>query len=324
MIPRDPVDLTREQRDGWLARVRETLGADPGAALRQRETDLTRRAIVYIGQVLDDALPHIDVDAVTRAIEALRAFERPARADLEELGRAIHYMRGVALVQDGRLQDTPALRDWSAAARRAIERAVGGVAALWRADGKDTIGTGFVVGPRLLATCDHVVEALASPGGARAVFGYEHQRPATAIKIEGVVQRFARPLDIAILRLSRDPPGAPLRWSAEAVAPGSPLMVTGHPTLPGDPNGAGPVTRIVFDGVSDVLRAAPGQLVGDRDGALQHDAATLGGNSGSPILDPAGRVMGVHRSRTFRAVNLGTSAGQIRRTRTLAAMLDWS
>lgn len=51
----------------------------------------------------------------------------------------------------------------------------------------------------------------------------------------------------------------------------------------------------VFGDIFDKKRFAPGKIVGSRDFVLDHDGSTLGGNSGSPVIDvDTGNVVGIH------------------------------
>ena len=51
-------------------------------------------------------------------------------------------------------------------------------------------------------------------------------------------------------------------------------------------------------------RLAPGEFIGTKRGALFHDCSTLGGNSGSPLVDmTTGAVVGLHRDGSFLARN---------------------
>jgi hypothetical protein len=52
----------------------------------------------------------------------------------------------------------------------------------------------------------------------------------------------------------------------------------------------------IFEGIYDVKRLAPGYLTSeDQNGSFSHDCTTLGGNSGSCVIDvETGSVIGLH------------------------------
>jgi endonuclease G len=60
----------------------------------------------------------------------------------------------------------------------------------------------------------------------------------------------------------------------------------------------------IFGGKLSVKRLAPGEFIGSKRGALFHDCSTLGGNSGSPVVEmTTGAVVGLHRDGSFLARN---------------------
>ena len=62
----------------------------------------------------------------------------------------------------------------------------------------------------------------------------------------------------------------------------------------------------LFGDKYNVKRLAPGQVMRVEDELLMHDCSTLGGNSGSPIVDLAtGEVLGLHFSGVFLRENRG-------------------
>ena len=162
-------------------------------------------------------------------------------------------------------------------------------------------GTGFAVGDEQIATNAHVViEALADdrldigivpPEGGDAVYA----------RIVAVSERN----DLALLRTTE-----PMRLP--------PLTIAGNP-----PRGSGAVTAIGYPmnvdraqglGMSDIFRAtppvtAPGFLSGSRPSrefdTLLHTAPIARGNSGGPLVDDCGRVLGVN---SFGAESGGTDA----------------
>ena len=71
------------------------------------------------------------------------------------------------------------------------------------------------------------------------------------------------------------------------------------------------MTRL-FGDKYNVKRLAPGQVLRLGDGLVMHDCSTLGGNSGSPIIDLAtGDVLGLHFSGVFLKENRGVPIGYV-------------
>ena len=57
------------------------------------------------------------------------------------------------------------------------------------------------------------------------------------------------------------------------------------------------VMREVFDDIYGVKRLQPGTIVTESSEIITHDCSTLGGNSGSPLIDlSTGEAVGLHFS----------------------------
>jgi hypothetical protein len=68
----------------------------------------------------------------------------------------------------------------------------------------------------------------------------------------------------------------------------------------------------LFGDKYNVKRLAPGQVMRLADELVMHDCSTLGGNSGSPIIDLAtGEVLGLHFSGVFLRENRGVPIGYV-------------
>jgi endonuclease G len=68
----------------------------------------------------------------------------------------------------------------------------------------------------------------------------------------------------------------------------------------------------LFGDVYDKKRLAPGQIRQSGPEELQHDCSTLGGNSGSVVLDLAtGDALGIHFAGRFLEANYAVSASVI-------------
>ena len=192
-------------------------------------------------------------------------------------------------------------------------------------------GTAFVVADDLVATAGHVVRAITRPDGSPvegAAFHSGREIGDAKSHRRRRVRRVVRSgpagapehthpdvpdvnlgtLDLALLQLdpAPGPAGEPLPLllaAASAPSTGSDVRVVGYP---GDARSVTPqVYEALFDALPGVKRLAPGLLTREPGSVahdpcgwyLEHDASTLGGSSGSPLLAPqrSGRAaLGVH------------------------------
>jgi endonuclease G len=68
----------------------------------------------------------------------------------------------------------------------------------------------------------------------------------------------------------------------------------------------------IFGEVYDTKRLAPGQVTGVQPGILLHDCSTLGGNSGSVLLDlTSGEAVGLHFAGRFLEANYAVAAAVV-------------
>ena len=182
------------------------------------------------------------------------------------------------------------------------------------------VGTGWMIAPRVVVTNRHVAEEFSRAAGdgfafkrnftGRRVAAYldwrqEHrQSEESRFRVEEV--RWIEPeesADVALLIISgigedgeEAPPPVSLmtREEIERLHVGAWIAVIGYPAYDSR-NDAGDQQRI-FDGIYNVKRLAPGQVTAfSGNELLNHDATTLGGNSGSVVVDLAsGKALGLH------------------------------
>jgi hypothetical protein len=121
--------------------------------------------------------------------------------------------------------------------------------------------------------------------------------------IEGVIG-VHEVFDLALLRLAREartvggPPPEPLAIAAEPadVGPDSQVYVVGYPAWDGRRNDPEHM-RQIFSNIFNVKRLQPGEMreVLEAESLFIHDCSTLGGNSGSCVVDlESNRVVGLH------------------------------
>jgi glutamyl endopeptidase len=258
---------------------------------------------------------------VARGVNGLAKVAEGRARDLhaeERLGmRAIILLEGrpAILIQEGDFGEPP--RGW---ARLAEHRE--GIRDVIARSGRievrghinlDWLGTAFLVAPGTLMTNRHVAREFCLRDGERWTF-----RPGVTTRVD-----FLRELgsaaalefeiteaigihddhDLALLRVQGasadgrvlpDPLG--VAASEPADLPERDVYVVGYPALDTRRNEPAPIRRIFAD-VYDVKRLQPGRTVGysTEYSAIQHDCSTLGGNSGSPVVDlESNQVIGLH------------------------------
>ncbi|WP_327158543.1 serine protease [Streptomyces tubercidicus] len=179
----------------------------------------------------------------------------------------------------------------------------------------DWLGTAFLVGTDVVMTNRHVAAEFARGDGtgwtfqqgirARLDMGEEYGGdPADGGPSYDVVEVLGihEDVDLALLRVAPPAGGgalpAPLAVAADAPGdlPGRPVYCVGYPAYDGRRNEPESMRRIFMD-IYNVKRLQPGtatELVPDRN-VIKHDCSTLGGNSGSPVIDLTDhRVLGLH------------------------------
>lgn len=192
-------------------------------------------------------------------------------------------------------------------------------------------GTGFVVGADLIMTNRHVAEVFASGLGLRDLAfrpglaaGIDFERElgdttATILRVRavGMIHPY---WDMALLRVGglsgHEPLSLSLSDPQELV--GRDVVCIGYPAF--DRRNDVAVQNTVFGGVFDVKRLQPGKLNGRADSvsfgkrlsAAEHDSSTLGGNSGSAIIDVAtGHVVALHFSGRYLVANYGVPSADL-------------
>lgn len=190
-------------------------------------------------------------------------------------------------------------------------------------------GTGFVVGPDLLMTNRHVAEIfsvglgrdglLFKPGQTAVSDFREEIAPTESIHVRVLDVVMIHPFfDMALLRVA-NLPAAQVPLTLGITHPADlerrDVAVIGYPAF--DPRNDAKIQHRIFRGTYDVKRLQPGTLTGrhfvesfgNRVHALTHNASTLGGNSGSAIIDlMTGEVVGLHFAGRYRVANYAVSS----------------
>jgi hypothetical protein len=313
-----------------LQRARRAFGGAPVV-----EAVPPRKEIVLVRSAVEAAtLAAVDEKLAQAAVDALSNGEVPAPEQLAALEACIRFMRPALFIEGGRIQTSPAgSLPLSAQQKAALERLLPAVAALGPAQAPEGLATGFLIGPRALLTNGHVLDALEAqlggplrPGQVVARFGLERATVErfAPVPVRGVLLRRPGGLDAAVLELASDgpAPGAlPLARAAPAGA-GQVVVTVGYPQRdPLQPLFA----DAVFENLYGVKRAAPGETLQPGPRALYHDCSTLGGNSGSPVLDGTSAVVvGLHSTGTFAYRNEAVASAAVYAEADLRAhVTDW-
>lgn len=166
------------------------------------------------------------------------------------------------------------LEELQEAATRVAETVGPAVVRIGRGWGR---GAGVVVGDGLVATNAHNLR------GEETTVTFADGRSETGrvagVDVDG---------DLAVLAV--DTAGvAPLEWTGDAVAPGTPVFAVTTSAVGG--------VRVSFGLVSTVGQAFRGPRGRRITGSLEHTAPLRRGSSGGPVLDSAGRLLGINTHR---------------------------
>ncbi|MBT1511530.1 trypsin-like peptidase domain-containing protein [Bradyrhizobium sp. SRL28] len=196
------------------------------------------------------------------------------------------------------------------------------------------IGTGWLIAPDIVVTNSHVAELIGRRDGRRFTFlpgrfgdpivttvNWKHEMDSdlsVASPVESIIFIESRQVaDIAFLKIGRSSDGGQqdrvLLADTDAAA-GTSVAVIGYPARAGEdviPDQAW--MERVFGGRYDVKRAAPGVMMPNSRGWATHDCTTLGGNSGSAVIDLAtGKAVALHFAGAYVLENYAVPASTIR------------
>lgn len=281
----------------------------------------------------------VEPDDVREAVAGL-ASGRESVTTRDHEAIILTFGRPVLFINDGIIQEPvlPFWRDRIEPARAILEAVIPSVGRIelrghprypW-------VGTGWHVAPRVIVTNRHVAETFArytgdgfafklnprgGPVRARIDFYQEYQNPLEsefAVKeILHIEEERAGSPDIAFLRVSpRDlddrelPPPIPL--SPEDGFQDQVVGAVGYAAWDGDRNDRDTMDQI-FGGTYEVKRLHPGEIMSVHDEYLNHDCSTLGGNSGSVILDfQSGKAVALHYAGRYEKRNYAVKASTVR------------
>lgn len=164
-------------------------------------------------------------------------------------------------------------------------------------------GCGLVVGDGLVVTNAHNLPDH-RPGEERLAVTFADGRVA-----EGTVRGHDTDGDLAVVGAATGPtPGAqPLDWAPEPAVVGTPVLALANP--------GGRGLRVTFGLVSSIDRSFRGPRGRRVHGSFEHTAPLPRGSSGGPVVDLAGRLLGVNVNRLGEGFYLALPADQALRAR---------
>jgi endonuclease G len=192
------------------------------------------------------------------------------------------------------------------------------------------VGTGWLVHPRYLVTNRHVAEVFARDAGDRFVMqpGLDGDMTASIdllqeigriekqfFHVKGVSYIESRTgLDLAFLEVEQIAGTIAKPISLSGVKPlKNPSVATiGYPAFDSripEPD----LMRRIYGDVFDKKRLAPGAITDVDQNRVSHNCATLGGNSGSVVVDlKSGDALGLHFSGSFLRTNFAVRADRVK------------
>jgi endonuclease G len=247
-------------------------------------------------------------------------------------GRPVLFVQNSSFAIDDSL--IPAWRERLERARTKLKAVIDSVGRINVANKPpyEWLGTGWLVRPDIVVTNRHVATEFAgsNPAGgfmflrnfrrrlmsASIDFRMEHEVDAVAefplVEVLHIEGPDPAP-DIAFLKISSGSGslGTPIPLSSEPVKAGQKVAIIGYSgrdsRIP-DPE----VAYSIFGEHYDVKRLAPGEILGLASGIVVHDASTLGGNSGSAVIDlERGDAVGLHFAGSYLQANYAVPASMI-------------
>jgi len=157
------------------------------------------------------------------------------------------------------------------------------------------VGTGIIVDPKgYILTNSHVVE----DGAADAI----NVELSNGEEIAGVVLWHDKNIDLAIVKIEADHLVAATLGNSDEVKVGSYALAIGNPLGMAFERS---VTQGVVSGLNRSITVSVGQTQSTMDNLIQTDASINSGNSGGPLLNSKGEVIGINSAKAQSAEGLG-------------------
>lgn len=192
------------------------------------------------------------------------------------------------------------------------------------------VGTGWLVHQRYFVTNRHVAEVFARGEGDRFVMqpGLEGDMVASIDLLQEIGREDKQVFQVKRIRYIEPPPGLDLAFLeveqiagtvaepivlSSAAPTKNPFVATiGYPAFDSripEPD----LMRRIYGGIFDKKRLAPGAITGIDEDRVLHNCTTLGGNSGSVIVDlKSGEALGLHFSGSFLRQNYAVRSDRVK------------
>ncbi len=279
-----------------------------------------------------------DRETLGSSLESMAEGAGGATKELEAIVR--RFGRPVLFIRQSRVEE-PESELWQGRLRDARAHLEAVIPAIGRVEvrnhpSKDWLGTGWLVAPEVVVTNRHVAVEF----GRKSLDGFRFKRNPLGKEIRPRIdfrEEFEQPdedefrlrqilhiepdeegaPDLAFLRIARlgqddQELPAPVPLSAVDPEPDQIVGAIGYAGYDGQRNDEEVMGRI-FENIYNVKRLHPGEVMTVREHLFTHDCSTLGGNSGSPVIDFAtGEAVGLHFAGSFEIENFAVKASTVR------------
>ncbi|AFM25138.1 trypsin-like serine peptidase [Desulfomonile tiedjei] len=257
--------------------------------------------------------------------------ELPANLTLEQI--VLLVGRPVLKIRHG-TYELPLSSEWNSkleANRPTIEKAISSVGRIELREHPryQWLGTGWFVAENIIVTNRHIAEEFSVRNGEDFVFRRnfrnremkawidmreEYNLPdQIELDISKILYVSNNDYDIALLQvvIDSDEKLTPIELADKAPKNGTDVVVIGYPAK--DSRSDFEEMERIFGSIYDVKRLAPGKIsLSDQDSILKHDCSTLGGNSGSVVLDiNSGKAVGLHFGGIYLEGNWAVSSSKV-------------
>jgi len=277
-------------------------------------------------------------DAEGATIEAFE-LDRPPEQTIERESIVMRRRRPVLAIQQGaavlKFEDAQDVPLWKSRLEGAASVLGGVIPSVGRIElgghpDFSWVGTGWLVHPRYIVTNRHVAEVFARGEGDRFVMqqGLDGEMVASidllqeigrderqVFQVRGVRYIESRPgLDLAFLEVEQIAGivAEPIVLSGAAPSKNPFVATIGYPAFDSripEPD----LMRRIYGDVFDKKRLAPGAITDVDQNRVLHNCTTLGGNSGSVIVDlKSGDALGLHFSGSFLRTNFAVRADRVK------------
>ncbi len=211
------------------------------------------------------------VNVATHAIAASASGSNSSSGPLLQAAPPVAPQTNLVLKEDSAIVD--AVRGAQPAVVTVINQMQGGRGLFGRSSGAVASGSGVIIDQKgYIVTNNHVIDGEQS---LQVIFADGSKASATLVGADPI-------LDIAVIQVQGKVPAVATFGDSNALVPGQSAIAIGSPL--GDYRGT------VTVGVISALN----RTVGEQQGLIQTDAAINNGNSGGPLLNSLGQVIGIN------------------------------